>query len=73
MQMCQMDLMLRYFDLTENRVKVRYWDSLFLGHACHQDLLNSFYDTINNLGPNRLFQISMDGASVKMTFYSKIV
>ena len=30
-QMCQMNLMLRYFDLTENKVKLSYWDSRFLG------------------------------------------
>ena len=37
-QNCQMDLLIRYFDHVEDRVKVCYLDSKFFGHAIHQDL-----------------------------------
>ena len=66
--MCQIDLVLRYFDFTENKVNGRYWDVRFLDHGCHQDLLNSFCDSMNNLDPNRLLQTSMDGPNVDITY-----
>ena len=66
--MCQIDLVLRYFDFTENKVNGRYWDVRFLDHGCHQDLLNSFCDSMNDLDPNRLLQTSMDGPNVNITY-----
>ena len=38
-QSCQMDLLLRYWDNHDQQVKVRYWDSKFLGHTTNKDLL----------------------------------
>ena len=42
-QNCQMDILIRYFDHVENRVKVRYLDSTFFGHAALQDLLSNLH------------------------------
>ena len=41
-QNCQMDVLIRYFDHVEDRVKVRYLDSKIFGHATHQDLFIQF-------------------------------
>ena len=32
-----MDILIRYFDHVENRVKVRYLDSKYFEHATHHD------------------------------------
>ena len=55
-----MDIIIRYFDHVENRVKVRYLDSKFFGHATHQDLFIQFTQALFKLDTNKMFQISMD-------------
>ena len=37
-QTSEMDLYIRYWDKTENVVKVRYYGSSFLGHGRHNDI-----------------------------------
>ena len=59
-QNCQRDILIRYFDHVENRVKVRYLDSKFFGHATHQDLFIQFTQALFKLDTNKMFQISMD-------------
>ena len=48
-QECEMDLMLRFWDTCNNKVQVRYWDSMFLGHATAADLMKN----INLIYPNK--------------------
>ena len=48
-QTTEMDLYVRYWDPIENRVKLRYCDSTFLGHGRHADLLNHFKSITNDL------------------------
>ena len=38
-----MDLSVTYWDTETDRVKVRYWDSRFLGQTAHSDLLSQQY------------------------------
>ena len=68
-QTTEMDLYVRYWDPIENRVKVRYYDSPFLGHGTHTDLLNHFKSITNDLPSNKVYQVSMDGPSVNLKFY----
>ena len=68
-----MELLLKYFDTLENKIKLRYWDSRFLGHASHQDLLKNFFDSTISFDPNRLFQTSMNGPSHNMKISQKII
>ena len=49
MQTTKMDLHVHYWDCIENRVKVRYYDSTFLGYGTHSDLLNHFKSITNAL------------------------
>ena len=72
-QNCEMDLLLRFFDPLDERVKVRFFDSRFLGHATHSDLLQHFNDAVKDLNPNHMYQISMDGPSVNLKFYDCII
>ena len=37
-QNCEKDLVLRYWDNTEDKVQVRYWNSMFMGHWTASDL-----------------------------------
>ena len=57
-----MDLLLHYFDLSDDRVKVRFYDS-------HSDLMQQFKD----LNPNHIYQISMDDPNLNLKFYDCIV
>ena len=70
-QITEMDLHVRYWDLIESRVKVRYYDSTFLGRGTHTDLLNHFKSITNGLPSNRVYQVSMDGPNVNLKFYKE--
>ena len=70
-QTTEMDLHVRYWDPIENRVKVRYYDSTFLGHGTHTDLLNHFKSITNDLPSNKVYQVSMDGPNVNLKFYKE--
>ena len=62
-QNCQMDILVRYFDSIDRKVRVRYLDSKVLGHSAHQDLFDHFSSAIMKLNSNKIYQISMDGPS----------
>ena len=40
----EMDLVLRSFDSSDDRVKVRFYDSRFIRHSIHFDLMQQFND-----------------------------
>ena len=65
-QQSEMDLLVRYWDVSEKRVVVRYWNSVFLGHTTHMDLLKSFNEGLEGLDLSKLVQVSMDD-----TFYGQ--
>ena len=62
---------MRYWDPIENRVKVRYCDSTFLGHGTHTDLLNHPKSITNDLPSNKVYQLSMDRPNVNLKFYKE--
>ena len=70
-QTTEMELHVRYWDPIENRVKVRYYDSTFLGHGTHTDLLNHFKCIINDLPSNKVYQVSMDVINANLKFYKE--
>ena len=65
-QTTEMDLHVRYWNPIENRVKVTYYDSTFLGHRTHMDLLNHFKSLTNDFPSNKVYQVSMDGPKFKI-------
>ena len=72
-QTCQMDLIVRYWHEADQQVKVRYWDSKFLGHSVHQDLLSHFNQSIDKIDLNKVVQILMDGPVVNLKVFEKLV
>ena len=67
-----MDVASHYWN-EKNKIEMRYWDSKFLGHAVHTDLLSHFLNTIKDIGKRNIIQVSMDGPSVNTKFYTELV
>ena len=72
-QACKMDVIVRYWHINGNTVKVRYWDSAFFGYAKHDDLFKQLNEATKELDQQKLYQISMDGPSVNWKFYGEVV
>ena len=70
-QTTEMDLHVCYWGPIENRVEVRYYNSTFLGHGTHTDLLDHFKSLTNTLPSNKVYQVSMDGPNVNLKFYKE--
>ena len=47
-QTCEMDLLARYFDETEEKIKIKYLDSQFLGHDTSDDLKKNFSEWLKD-------------------------
>ena len=71
-QKCQMDLIVRYWDEITQRVKVRYWETSYLGHSTHTDLLEHFNKSTELLDPSKMIQVSMDGPNVNLKFLKEL-
>ena len=71
-QKCQMDSIVRYWDRSEQRVKVRYWQSSYLGCSLHTNLLEHFNKSIETLDPSKMIQVSLDRPSVNLKFYKEL-
>ena len=67
-----MDLLARYFDETEERVKIRYLDSQFLGCGTLNDLKKNFNESLKVLDANKLIQSGMDGLNVNIKLLKMI-
>ena len=72
-QNCQMVIFLWFWNHKEEKVDVRYWDSRFLGHAAHKDLLKHFSSALEGIDLSKIIQVSMDGPSVNWKFYDELV
>ena len=67
-QNSEMDLVIRYWNVDENKVESRHWNSSFLGHATHQDLFMHFETAFEDINVTKLVQVSMDGLGVNWLF-----
>ena len=70
-QTCEIDVYVRFWNITELKVDVRFIGSTFFGPGTHQNLLKYFHKVTKD--HSKLYQISMDGLSVNLKFYNKIV
>ena len=68
LQKSEMDVHIRYWDDTENKVKVRYFDSRFLGHTKHDDILSNFNDVLKPVDTTKILQVSVDGPNTNIKF-----
>ena len=64
-----MDLCVRFWDVNESKVNVRYYGSSFLGRGTHQNLLSHLTDITEDLDHSHLYQISMEGTNVNIKFH----
>ena len=71
-QNCVVDVLIRYFDADDNKIKTRYLDSHFLGHSTHTDLLKEYSKALKDLCEDKLVQISIDGPNVNLKLLEKI-
>ena len=67
-QTCQMEILLRYWDNIAKMVKVWFWNSSYLGHATHKDLLEGFNSSVSDLYLSKMIQLLMDGPNVSWKF-----
>ena len=70
-QTCEMDLYVRYWDIVCSQVKVRYFESSFLGHGTSSDILGHFSKIIKDMNAAHLYQVSMDGPNANLKFYQE--
>ena len=70
-QTCEMDLYVRYWDIVCSQVKVRYFESSFLGHGTSSDILGHFSKIIKDMNAAHLYQVSMDGPNANLMFYQE--
>ena len=70
---CEMDVYVRFCNVTELKVNVRFIGSTFVGHGTHQNLLEHFHEVTKELDHWKLYQISMNGPSVNLKSYNEIV
>ena len=52
----------------QRRVRVRYWNSCFLGHTTHLDLLQAFEDGLAGVDLIKMIQVSMNGPNTNLKF-----
>ena len=69
---CKMDLVLQYWDNIENKVQVRYWNSMFTGHWTASDLFAKFNGGLKGIDLTKLIQVSVNGPSGNWKFYEKV-
>lgn len=68
-QLGQMDIFVRFWQVSNNRVSTRYFTSAFLNHATAADLLRAFSSALSEIGLSLLLQVSMDGPNVNLKFH----
>ena len=73
LQQEQMDMIIRFWDKTTQRVISRYLDSQFLGHTRATDLLKNFNIGLIGLHSANLVQVSMDGPATNWKFYDNLL
>ena len=69
-QPCEMDLVIRFWNFTQNKVQVRFWNSMYFdsGHGTHVHLLKNFIDGLEGFNFSKMIQVSMDSPFVKLKF-----
>lgn len=72
-QMNQMDIIVRFWSSTENKVVTRYLTSVFLGHSTSNDLIKAFKEALSSkIELRNIIQISMDGPAVNWKFLREL-
>ena len=67
-QQCDMNLVIRFWDFLKNKIQVRFWNSIYVGHNTHVDLLKNFSDGLGGFDLPKMIEVFMDGPSVILKF-----
>ena len=67
-----MDVLIRYFDSVDRKVKMWYLDSRFLGHSTHRGLFDQYNIAVQRLDNCKICQIWIDRPSVNLKFLQKV-
>ena len=67
-QECEMDLVIRLWNFTQNKVQVRFRNSMYFGHDSRADLLKNFTGGLKGFDFSKMIQLFMDGPSANLKF-----
>ena len=70
-QNCEMDVLVRYFEPVDSKVKIHYLDFCLTGHSTRKNLLFHFTKTLGKLDANKMFYKYMDEPSINFQFLEK--
>lgn len=70
---CQMDLLVRFWDILSIQIKLHYWDSNFIGQSTATDVFNNFLGGTKNIDESKMIQVSMDGPSTNRKFSELLI
>ena len=65
-QQSEMDVFIRFWGIDRHKVSSRFYDSRFLGHTTHLDVLSSLEDSVKKIDAIRMIQLSMDGPNTNL-------
>ena len=68
----QMDLHVRFWDLSSDIVATRYYSSEFLGKTSAEDICSKFEQCLGSLEREKLIQVSSDGPNVNLLFLKNL-
>ena len=68
----QMDVVIRFWDSSMNKVCSRYLPSLFMGHSTAENIMNNFLEASSEMKLCNLIQVSMDGPNVNWSFVEQL-
>ena len=68
----QMDIVIRFWDSSMNKVCSRYLSSSFMGHSAAEDIMNNFLEASSEMKLCNLVQVLMDGPSVNWSFLEEL-
>ena len=68
----QLKLHVRFWDVTDNGVKMSYWNSEFLGKAAADDVFSKFNDCLSSLDHSKILQVSSDVPNVNLAFLNLV-
>ena len=73
LQKCQMDLIVRYWNVKQCKVSTRYLGSQYLGHAKALDIKENLYEGLKGIvDTNKMCQLAMDGPRVNLKLLEEV-
>ena len=68
----QMDIVIRFWDSSVNKVCSRYLSLSFMGHSTAEDIMNNFLEASSDIKLCNLVQVSMNGPNVNWCFLEQL-